>query len=69
MKATKCDRCGKFFTENPHCLSNAPINELVYCPNEDSFKINPDSKRYDLCEECAKAFDRFMSLEDQNGQE
>ena len=50
-KAIQCDRCDGFYVIN-HIAKHAHIDQY----EDDYFR-----RKFDLCPECAKDFDKFMS--------
>lgn len=56
MDAKKCDRCGKFYL---------PDNNSSQCNAIQKYKrfggICGDDKIYDVCPECMKSFERWVS--------
>lgn len=51
MRATKCDRCGKFYEEHEGMLVDTELNRK-YCK---------DRKTYDFCPDCMKEFEDFLN--------
>lgn len=64
MNATKCDRCGKFYTKNNNKYkenhNNDSVSYVILRTNTNSYGI------YDLCDECVNKLMAFLESEKQN---
>ena len=59
--ARKCDRCGKFYTPEDKKFD---VNGHIVTQIRTITASGYDMDYFDLCDECVKAYYRFMNKED-----
>ena len=61
--AKRCDRCGKYYVqgEKKYKIKDKKITGVIARSLWDN-----DNIRWDLCDECVEAFDKFMKMESEN---
>ena len=57
--ARKCDRCGKFYTENTARVNGRVVGTIAFV------NINCVDDPYDLCGGCMEDLKRFMGITDE----
>ena len=60
--ARKCDRCGKFYTENTARVNGRVVGMIAFV------SINCTDDPYDLCGDCMEDLKRFMGITDESEQ-
>ncbi len=57
MNAKKCDRCGKYYTDGSFACYSGGSMTIVSSTGR---KVINKNTEYDLCEECAEGFEKWM---------
>lgn len=62
--ARKCDRCGKLYEHYPtddNCEDGEQHNSIRKVYRDVNYKLLAETKPLDLCPDCMRAFNEFMS--------
>ena len=77
MRANKCDRCGKFYTEHENKKFNAKksgekcvlsgisvrLSVEPLCGRSMSYREYSNTEEFDLCDDCTKELYKFLNIE------
>lgn len=60
MNAKKCDRCGRYCEGNETAIITLTNGANNFARAIFRCDLNPKEKSYDLCEECAEGFEKWI---------
>ena len=63
-KAHKCDRCGNYYEKNNNRLIPNGFSKATMAAIMPLTISNDHGRRYDLCDDCANEFMKFINMEE-----